>query len=65
MADEEIEDLIEKKVNEVFRNIMSDLDYGLELKPEFEKRLEESIEAEKEGRVKSLKEVLKSTTTKL
>ncbi|MBU4299465.1 hypothetical protein KJ636_05495 [Patescibacteria group bacterium] len=54
-----IEDIIREKIIEVMREILSDPDYGLELRQSFVKRLKKSIEAEKKGKLISLSSILK------
>lgn len=56
---EAIENIIKEKVIEVIREIFTDPDYGLELKPDFVKRLKKSIEAEKKGKTVPLDKILK------
>jgi hypothetical protein len=56
--EKKIDLLAQKRVNEVIREILSDLDYGLEFTPEFIKRLKKSITSKKAGRVVSLEKIL-------
>ncbi len=53
-----IGEIIREKVIEVMREILSDPDYGFELRPSFIKRLKKSIEAEKKGKLISLSSIL-------
>jgi hypothetical protein len=57
--EKKIDLLVQKKVNEVIREILSDPDYGLEFTPEFIKRLKKSIASKRAGRVVSLEKILK------
>jgi vacuolar-type H+-ATPase subunit E/Vma4 len=57
--EKKIDFLVQKRVNEVIREILSDPDYGLEFTPEFIKRLKKSIASKKTGRVVSLEKILK------
>jgi hypothetical protein len=57
--EKKIDLFVQKKVNEVIREILSDPDYGLEFTLEFTKRLKKSIASKKTGRVVSLEKILK------
>lgn len=54
-----LEILVKKSVISVFREILSDPDYGLELRPDFVKRLKKSVLSEKREEVVSLDKILK------
>ncbi len=58
MRSKEVSEFIREKVIEVIREMVSDSDYGLELKPEFEKRLKKSICSKREGKIMRLDKVL-------
>lgn len=51
--------LVKKSVISVFREILSDPDYGLELRLDFVKRLKKSVLSEKREEVVSLDKILK------
>lgn len=51
---------IKKAVSAALREIFSDPDYGLELKPSFKRKLKKSMESAKKGHVRDLKEFLAS-----
>jgi hypothetical protein len=57
--EKKIDLLVQKRVNEVIREILADPDFGLEFTPEFIKRLKKSIASKKDGRVVSLEKILK------
>lgn len=57
-TEQKIEKMVERKVNEVLRNILSDSDFGADLKPGFVEQLKKSIEEERQGKTRSLEEVL-------
>ena len=57
--DKRIDTLVHKRVIEVMREILSDLDYGSELSPDFVKRLQNSVQFKKSGRTIGLDKVLK------
>ena len=56
--DNKINTLVRREVVTLFREVLSDHDFGLELQTEFLKKLKKSILSKKKGRVKSLDEVL-------
>jgi len=59
LKSKEVEEFIRKKVIEVMREIVSDPDYGLELKPEFMKRLKKSLRSKRERQIVSFNKLLK------
>ena len=58
LQEKKIERIAEKVAIRVFKQAFSDPDFGLELWPEFERRLKKSIVSRKLGRLRSLKEVV-------
>jgi hypothetical protein len=54
----EIDTIIQKKVNEIIREILSDPDYGLNFKKRFLNRLKKSIISKQEKKLKNLDEIL-------
>ena len=54
----ELDIIIQKKVNEIIREILSDPDYGLNFKKRFLNRLKKSIISKQEKKLKNLDEIL-------
>ncbi|MBU3925711.1 hypothetical protein KJ763_00885 [Patescibacteria group bacterium] len=54
-----IETLVRKNVISVFREIFTDPEYRLKLKPNFVKRLKKSLESKNKGGVHKLDNILK------
>ena len=54
----ELDIIIQKKVNEIIREILSDPDYGLHFKKRFLNRLKKSIICKQEKKLKNLDEIL-------
>lgn len=52
-------ELVRRQVIEVMREILSDPDFGLELRPEFIKRLKKSIKSKEAGKYTSLDKIFK------
>jgi predicted house-cleaning noncanonical NTP pyrophosphatase (MazG superfamily) len=63
--DQKIESIVEKKVNEIMREILSDPDFRLEFTEKFIKRIKESIKSKKKGEVVDLDKVLQRYNLKL
>lgn len=55
--DKKLDALIRHRVAEVVQDMLNDPDYGLELRPEFVKRLKKSVESKKAGRVVPFSEI--------
>jgi hypothetical protein len=51
-------------IAEVVQEVLADPDFGLELNPDFAKRLKESVKQKKEGKVISLEDILKKYNKK-
>jgi len=56
--DNKINTLVRREVVTLFREVLSDHDFGLELQTEFVKKLRKSILSKKKGRVKSIDGIL-------
>ena len=56
---ERIDSIIRQRVAEVMREILTDPDYGLELKASFTKRLQKSIQSKKSGKTISFDDILR------
>ncbi|MDP3696520.1 MAG: hypothetical protein Q8R55_00635 [Candidatus Taylorbacteria bacterium] len=56
--DNKINTLVRREVTALFREVLSDHDFGLELQPEFIKKLKKSVLSRKKNKVKSLDEIL-------
>lgn len=54
----QIENIVEKKIYEVLGRFSKDPDFGLELRPEFEKKLRKSIASARAGKLKDFKDVI-------
>jgi len=59
LQNKKINTIVRQQVIEVMREMLSDTDFGLELRPEFVKRLKKSIKSKKAGKYLSLDEILK------
>jgi len=59
LQNKKINGIVRRQVIEVIREMLSDPDFGLELKPEFIKRLKKSIKSKKAGKYTSLDKILK------
>lgn len=62
---QQIEKLVEEKVDEALRKILSALDFGADLKPEFVEQLKKSVEQEKQGKIRPLKEHRRGETEEI
>jgi len=59
LQNKKINEIIRQQVIGVMREMLTDPDFGLELRPEFIKRLKKSIKSKKAGKFVSLDGVLK------
>lgn len=59
LQNKKINEIIRRQVIEVMREMLSDPDFGLELRPQFIKRLKKSIKSKKAGKYISLDKILK------
>jgi signal recognition particle GTPase len=59
LQNKNINKIVRRQVVEVMREMLSDPDFGLELRPESIKRLKKSIKSKKAGKYSCLDEVLK------
>jgi len=55
-----IEKIVERTVFRILQRALTDPDFGLEVRPEFEKRLKKSIVSRKNSRLKSFDDVIRS-----
>lgn len=58
LENKKITEIIRRQVLEVFREILSDPDFNLELRPEAIQRLKESIRSRESGKYTSLDKIL-------
>lgn len=59
LQDKKLHSLIRNTVVEIVQEILGDPDYGLELRPDFIKRLRKSIKSKKEGKTIPFDEIVK------
>jgi len=59
IQNENIETIVRKNVISVFREIFSDSEYKLKLRPNFVKRLQKSLETKKNGKTYSFDKILR------
>ncbi len=57
--DKKLNDRIRRQVIDVVREVLSDSDAGLEITPEFSRKLNQSVRAETEGKTTSLEKIFK------
>lgn len=55
-----IERIVEKTVFRILQRVLTDPDFGLEVRPEFEKKLKKSTASKKNGRLKNFENVIRS-----
>lgn len=58
LQEKKIERIAERAVIRVFQRMLADPDFGLELRPEFERKLKRSATSKKEGRLRDFKDVI-------
>lgn len=59
VEDKKLRNLIRWEVMAVMEELLSDPDFGLEMRPEFIKRLKKSIESKKDGRLIPFEKILR------
>ncbi|MEK9132329.1 MAG: hypothetical protein AAB606_01290 [Patescibacteria group bacterium] len=60
IKEKKIEKIVERTVFRILQRALTDPDFGLEVRPEFEKKLKKSISSRKNGRLKNFDDIVSS-----